>query len=391
MLYGLLHWGAGQSIKIIIPVYCFGLFILCMFLHGKLYNLKFKAPFLTSFYLQISLGGAVGGILTGIIAPNVLSGYFELPIILFIVSLIFIFTFYKTFKYLTFLIGFLMFFFSSYSTYKYIKDYKNGSLINVRNFYGTLRVKEYEIDDGERYRTLVHGAINHGSQFLDEKKRMELITYYTKTSGIGRAIKIMQNNEKIKIGVVGLGTGTLSGYLRKDDKIVFFEINPKVEELAKRYFYYLMLSKGNVNVVIGDGRLSIEKHKDLFDIIAIDAFSGDSIPTHLLTKEALKIYQKKLKEQGIIAFHISNKHLDLVPVLGRLCNELNLHCLLIDDTPQDEDESLHFGSDWVLITKKSSNALTNKEILKDAIELPIRTDIKTWTDDYNNLFKILKK
>lgn len=183
--------------------------------------------------------------------------------------------------------------------------------------------------------------------------------------------------------------GTIAAYSRKGDIFRFYEINPAVESIQRQFFYYLSESLGKTEVIIGDGRLSLEREPDQqFDLLVIDAFSGDSIPTHLLTMQAFQLYFRHLKGDGILAIHISNKHLDLAPVVQRLCDRLNKKGVLIEDINNDEDDEI-FSSDWVLISsdKKFFQAKKIKDVAK---ELPSRPDIKVWTDDYNNLFQILK-
>jgi hypothetical protein len=392
MSYGLVYWEAGTSLKIVVPVYCMGLFLCCMFCHGELASRKPSSRYLTDFYLQLSFGGALGGITVGLLAPNIFSGYFELIAGLFLcASLLFMFNLRKS-RLAAALCGLLVTgVFVAGAIY--IHDYAGYSLLNVRSFYGTLRVRDYDAGTDAEYRSLVHGAINHGSQFTSPEKRDKPLTYYSATSGVGRAIIQLQKARPVKIGVIGLGAGSIAAYARKGDEVRFYEINPSVEDIARRYFYYLADSKGKVDVIIGDGRLSLEREKPQdYDVLAVDAFSGDSIPVHLLTKEAFELYFKHIKRDGILAVHISNKHLNLGPVVEKLCGGLGKKCVLIDDfiEEEDEDENQTFGSDWALISS-DDKFFKVSEIDKASEDLPSLPDMKIWTDDYSNLFQILKK
>ncbi|MCE5262009.1 MAG: fused MFS/spermidine synthase [Deltaproteobacteria bacterium] len=188
---------------------------------------------------------------------------------------------------------------------------------------------------------------------------------------------------------LSLGTGTLAAYAREFDLFRFYEINPSVEEIARRYFYYLGEAKGRVDVVIGDGRLSLERETPQdYDLLAVDAFSSDSIPVHLLTEQALRLYFRHLKKDGVLAIHISNKHLDLAPVVANLCAKLRKKSLLIDEDRKDHGHV--FGSKWVLISSQK-DSLDLAEADEGFEEPTPRPDMKIWTDDYSNLYQTWKK
>ena len=385
-------WDTTMSLKIVIPVFCVGLFLCCMFCHGELAARKPSPEYLTSFYLQLSLGGALGGVAVGLLAPNIFPGYFELPVGLFLCSIL-IFLLNSQRRRLTDILC-AMFVVSIFiADAKYFYAFSTHSLLNTRNFYGTLRVREYEKGEKGEYRSLVHGAIIHGSQFMAPERRKKPLTYYSDTSGAGRAILALQKKGPVKIGTIGLGAGSLAAYARTGDEFRFYEINPAVEEIAKRYFYYLSEADGNINVVLGDGRLSLECEKNQqFDLLAVDAFSGDSIPIHLLTRQAFEQYFRHLKPGGVLVIHISNNHLDLGPVVEQLCRAFDRNRTLINDekNKKERDEDLIYSSQWVLVTD-DQQFLELPEIKDAAKKIPSRPDIKVWTDDYNNLFRILKK
>jgi spermidine synthase len=230
-------------------------------------------------------------------------------------------------------------------------------------------------------------VISHGIQFTDPKLRNGHFSYYSETSGIGMAINNLQPGPR-QVGILGLGVGALASYARAGDTFRFYEIAPLIEKVARREFTYLADCRGTVDVVLGDGRLSIEQEPDSkFDILIMDAFSSDSIPVHLVTLEALTLYFAKLKPDGILAIHISNRHLNLAPVLLRASAELNAQFVLIE-AESDRSREIYV-TDWVLMTKER-DLRKIPEIKKAALKLELKDGIRLWTDDYSNLIQILK-
>jgi hypothetical protein len=389
MAYGLTKWESSTSLKLLIPSFAMGLFICCMFCHGELVKRKPAPQHLTFFYLMLSGGGVLGGVLVGLVAPTVFPGYFELPIGLFIVALLLLFVNYRR-GWVTksacslLLTGVLV------ASGYYVYSLTDSTRVMVRNFYGGLRVKEYDKGSKDESRSLIHGTIIHGVQFILPPRRHEPTTYYgSSSSGVGLAMRYLKKSS-LRIGVIGLGTGTLAAYAQPGDLLRFYEINPLVVKLAQREFTYLADCKGKVEIVMGDGRLSLEQEPNQeFNLLVVDAFSGDSIPAHLLTLQACELYFRHLRPDGILALHITNAHLDLAPVVSKLSEELGKKAVLISDEEDDDDEKNEiYGSDWILI---SSHPLQSEEIKKVSSKLPSRPEFRIWTDDYNNLFQILKK
>jgi hypothetical protein len=261
--------------------------------------------------------------------------------------------------------------------------------LNVRNFYGAMRVRDSGTPaEFDSTRTLTHGTINHGEQFLNPARRNVPTTYYGPGTGVAMAIKEKGKDRAIRVGVIGLGTGTLASWGREGDYYRFYEINPLVLDLARTQFTYLNESKAKVEVAMGDARLSLEKEPDQnFDVLAVDAFSSDSIPVHLLTKEAMDLYFRHVKNpDGILAVHISNRYLDLQPVLAGEAKATGRVARMIDN---EEDSAQNiFGATWVLI-KRQEAGFTAEEIQQSG-ELSSTKSIRLWTDDYSNLFQILK-
>jgi spermidine synthase len=237
---------------------------------------------------------------------------------------------------------------------------------------------------------MFHGGINHGGQYLEPRRALEPTCYVGATSGYGRLLRTLQSPKKV--GVLGLGVGALMTYAQPGDQWVFYEIDPLVPGLAQRHFSFLTATKGaRVEHVLGDGRLSLEREPPRgFDMLAIDAFSGDAVPMHLVTREAMAIYVKHIKPDGAIVFQATNRFVDLLPVIRRLADEFGMHTLWVDDEPQLRKGDFAFGTDQVIVTKNP--ALLRSPLLAGAGKpAPARADLATFTDDYYNLFRILKK
>jgi SAM-dependent methyltransferase len=229
----------------------------------------------------------------------------------------------------------------------------------------------------------------HGEQYMGATSRRQPTTYYQRTSGIGAAIESKQDHP-IKVGVIGLGTGTIAAYGRPGDVYRFYDIDANVIHIARTDFTFLGDSGAKVQIALGDARLTLEReHPEGFDVLAVDAFSSDSIPVHLITREALATYLRHMKPDGIVAFHVSNRFLNLIPVVARIAKELNVHATLVSDDP-DEDDDRRSRSDWVLVSR-DEKALAAPAIATAGGEpAEDRPDWRTWTDDYSNLIQILK-
>ncbi len=381
---GLLH------LEHALPLYCFGLFVLCMFCHGELVTRKPATQYLTRFYLMVSLGGAIGGLCGGIAAPLLFDYYWEFPIALFAVAAIGIVVAQGSLKFIAVAASIACA--MLYATYNdYVRD---DTLALTRNFYGTLRVKATGPDSDKQAKwRLMHGVITHGEQFRAPEWRSLATSYYGESSGIGLAIKGLRSTQTEvstpqKIGLIGLGVGTLATYGRTGDTYRIYELNPEVLAIAKKSFTYLSASKAKIETALGDARLVLEREPNQqFDVLAIDAFSSDSIPVHLITREAMALYKRHLKPNGVVAFHISNRYLDLTGVTKHLANDAGMKALLVKNDPNED--SYLYRSDWVLISNNSQFLQTlSDQGLGQEFGNTLR--LRPWTDSFNNLFEVLK-
>ena len=271
-----------------------------------------------------------------------------------------------------------------------MKQMVAGYRVVARNFYGLLRV----YDDGDpridenASRKLVHGIINHGQQMLREEYRRLPVTYFCPDSGIGRGMRSQEGPPR-RIGILGLGCGTLAAYGKAGDTLRIYEINPLVLDIARSEFTYLKDTPAKVEVAIGDGRLLLDAEpSQQFDMLVMDAFSGDSVPVHLITLEAFRTYFRHLKPNGILAVNISNKYLNLEPVMERAADALGKTALVYHWEPP-EDQFLCFGCSWTLIMDRATLA-AHPELQHDAKALTRDRPFRVWTDDFSNMFSILK-
>jgi hypothetical protein len=347
---------------------------------------------------MVSIGGAVGGIFVSLIAPLIFNGYWEffvgLAMTLAVALMIFrsnrdavararfVFTIFILVTVLLSALG----------------AFDSGALFSKRNFYGVIRVREALVGTPpQRAYLMSHGITVHGLEFLKEFNTADIpTTYYVPESGVGLAIL---NHPKYghnqRVGLLGLGVGTLVAYSRPGDVYRLYEINPTVIDLAAGlgdYFSFLSDSQADITTVLGDARISLQReldegHPQNFDVLVLDTFSSDSIPVHLVTKEAFALYLAHLAPDGIIAAHITNLHLDLQPVFWQLAKYYNLSIVRIN---YDGDSKGGYASHWILLAR-DPGLLQIPAIQRRAVDFDgYSADIPLWTDDYSNLFQILK-
>lgn len=430
--WGLFHWST-ISVPAQMVIYGAACFICCMVCHGEVYRLKPEPEGLTWFYLTIALGGALGGIFVGVVSPLVFNDYYELQTGLAVCGLLFLL-----------LVG------SSWGSYERKPDdsprpgpasaataaavsvkpkprnwsqWKKSSLqgwelpaysvlafawvamvvlffvqahqqsgitvSKTRDFYGVLTV--YDRDDpgsGLHFAKLVHGRTAHGLQFKEPARANWPTLYYSERSGVGLALQQLTAGAR-RIGIVGLGVGTLVTYGKAGDYFRLYEINPIVVRLAKTRFTYLSHGQAQTEIVLGDARLSLETEPPQgFDLLVLDAFSSDAIPVHLLTEEAFRMYERHLKSSGILAVHVSNLSLDLEPVVANAAARLGYEATMVDYRPPPEKWWVS-RSKWILLSKGEA-ALHLSRCCEDA--RAARTDLERvplWTDDFTSLFQIL--
>jgi hypothetical protein len=374
------------DIRIAIPLYGAGLFMCSLFCHGELARLKPPPRHLTRFYLMLSLGSAIGAIAVGVVAPRIFSGYWELGIGLTLTALLAVVTLRRAFAILP-LAALGVAAACAYYTYVERRDFRSGAHLLVRSFYGSLRtVDMIPPDVPEAVRQLIHGTIIHGQQGLAPELRASPTAYYGPTSGVGRALQTMMGSGR-RIGMIGLGAGTFAAYGRTGDVVRFYEINPQIVDVARGEFSFLRDSAATIEIALGDARLSLAREPaQAFDLLAVDAFSGDAIPVHLLTQEAMAVYLRHLKPEGVLAFHVTNHFLKLAPVVKQIADASGLASALVVD---ELDTDLLFKSDWVLVTRNRA-WLQRDDIVASTRAIDDIPGLHHWTDDFNNLFQILQ-
>lgn len=444
----------------------------CLLCHGELVRLRPHPRYLTSFYLMISAGGALGGLLVTLVAPHIFKTYFEWELATYFGFLLamglLIRSIVKTssnqampsrsvsrlaIAVPVLLLGAL----AVADMTDYLKYPTDGVLLRTRNFFGTLLVREFDTDKADHCIIFKHGATTHGLQYANQDRRCEPTTYYTEFGGAGRTLNYLhglpqapalldddddEKREKtnaatnvaniheikalehahaqrangesdkprkgLKIGAVGLGAGTLATYVAPGDSISFYEINPQVIDIAQdaRYFTFLSDCKARgaqCEVKLGDARLTLERelnqgHPQHYDLLVLDAFSGDAIPAHLLTEDAFKIYEQHMANEksdshdGTIAIHIQNHYVNLEPVARGIAERFGYKTVRIESPYIKGQGILH--SNWVILTRNPEllaalkpfaaapeTAQTSDEHAKPAV---------LWTDGQNNLFDVLK-
>lgn len=452
---------ANLSIYLALPVYAVGLLLGCVMCHGELARSKPNPEYLTHFYLSLAAGGALGGLLVGLVAPQVFNSYWEMPLALVAVAGLGVYGCSEEMRLLPrtswtanciiaalatalilLLLGALPSALDPYPLewakivkgdarwgcaallvmsalllqkyrlsravaltallctltfdWGYYHSLSTGTELVVRNFYGALRV-EGSSAGAWHIRTLAHGVVVHGTQIMEPPLSEMPTTYYGESSGIGRTILIEHISVgSLRIGSIGLGAGTLAVYARPGDLFRVYELNPAVVDIAQNQFTYLKDSKARIELVLGDARLSLEREiaqgafnrpEQRFDILSVDAFSGDAIPVHLLTREAFASYARLITPDGVIAFHLSNRYLDLAPVVGQIARDAGFQAVLVADRPSAI--GLLSPSDWALVTR-STTFLQQPEITAYSTPIVPRSGLPVWTDQFSNLFQILK-
>lgn len=357
-----------------IVVFSLGLFTVCVMLHGELAARRPPERHLTAFYIALATGGALGSVFVGLVTPLLFSHQIELPLLLALVAFTAMWSA-ASGPFPARAAAALAALLVVAPAGAHWLSLKSGEVAAGRNFYGALRVTESNVRKG-RLRTIIHGSVNHGSQFMEPVLRRTPLAYYTPQSGIGLLLG-RETAVPRRIGLIGLGSGALTAYARPADVFRYYEINPLVVELATKYFTYLSDSPARVEVVLGDARLRLAAEPDQqFDVLVIDAFTGDSVPVHLLTREAMRIYTRHVKPDGVIAMHVSNLHLDLTRAALALGRDAGWRAAALS-TPASEDLD-SVGAVWVLMDRRPDPSPPPA-----APRLP-------WTDDHSSLLPIFR-
>jgi hypothetical protein len=417
LLWGLLLFGAVifscrvfyQGVYVNLPVqilvYLAALFTCCMVCHGELARSRPDPRLLTAYYLIIATGGAVGGIFVALAAPYLFHGFWEFPITLSVSCLVILIAWFRGGAFSgaprwlpAILVGgqLLLIVFTG----NYLKNYHSLAMYSARNFYGVLRVIRESDANGERL-SLMHGGVVHGTQFTSPAKRGLPTTYYGPGSAAGLALQFHPRRfaadprqRDLRVGVIGLGTGTLASYGKPGDVFRFYEINPEVIRLSEKYFSYRRESAARIDIATGDARIVMENDLKMntaqhFDVLIVDAFSSDAIPVHLLTRECFSVYWRHMKPDGLLLLHITNRFLDLEPVVRAQAAALGCRAELVR-SPADPVNSIG-KADWMILTN-NEHFLHSDEIEKSLEPSPAPgTAPLLWTDDFASLWKVLKR
>jgi hypothetical protein len=363
-------------------------FVAGLFCHAETYALRpQRSSETTLFYLLIAGGGAAGAFFIGIASPLIFSANYDLAISFFVVAALAIAVTWRDGWPQRLLwstaTGLLLVF-----AIMLHRAYARDAILEVRNFYGTLRVKQTITAQADPERMLLNGTIQHGTQIFASNFSRLPTTYYATDSGIGLALRFCCEGRKRNIGVIGLGAGTLAAYGHGGDQIRFYEINPLVQPIAENLFTYLRDSAAQITIADGDARTSLTREApQQFDVLAVDAFSGDAIPLHLLTKEAIALYKKHLAPDGILAFHVSNQYLNLAPEIAQLAIASHMRSRLFESAGDDLMGS--YRATWVLLTN-GSDFFSRQGIAAVSTETPTTPHLRPWTDDYSSLLPIVQ-
>ncbi len=388
--YMLSNVDVALPMRIAITFFLIEVLVACLFLHTEAYALRPPRPSeATLFYLLFAAGGAAGSFLIGIAAPLIFRYNYDLPITFFVTALLALAATWRGnwSQRLLWLAG------SAAMLALVIMvriAFEHDTTVAVRNFYGSLRVKQDHSFPGSTVRTLLNGSIQHGNQiFGDEALRRTPTTYYAEDSGVGLALRFCCIGRSRNVGAIGLGAGTVAAYGATGDRFTFYEINPADPPIARNVFTYLRESGALVEVVEGDARTSLAAEPSRkFDVLVVDAFSGDSIPLHLLTAQALELYRRHLAPGGILAFHISNQHVDLDPPITLLALSSGMQARRVSSLPNDARGE--FGATWMLVSDNEA-FFDLPQVAAHSVAPSLKPGLRVWTDDYSALLPVLRR
>lgn len=392
--YMLAHVDVSLPMRIGVLFFLFELLVAGLFCHSEAYALRPKnASESTLYYLLFAAGGALGSFIVALVFPFLFSYNYDLAITFFVTALLALAAWWRGGWALRLLwtvasVMMLVLVFWLHTAYH------RQTLVAARNFYGILRVKQNYGFPGATLRTLANGTIEHGTQiFGTDAQRKTPTTYYAVDSGIGLALRFCCTGlngaaRPRTVGVIGLGAGTLAAYGQPGDHIRFYEINPAVVPIAQNVFTYIRESGAQVDISGGDARTTLARESPQhFDVLAVDAFSGDAIPLHLLTAQAVELYRRHLAPGGIIAFHISNQHVDLEPAIALLAQNAAMHAVRVTSLANDDRDE--FSAEWVLLSDDPA-FFARPPIAAASMPMVFRPGLRLWTDDYSSLLPILR-
>lgn len=399
-VYAVWEKGGFAALEVQVLAHLTLLFACGMVCHGELVRLRPPSAQLTSFYLSISAGGALGGIFVGLIAPHLFPEFYELPLSMVACGLLALWSvyadasspYYRGQRFWGWAAAVFLLVNLSVALWSLASRSQLGVLFRDRNFYGALAVVEVQPYQPAQHSILMrNGRINHGAQFQDEERRRQAHHYHGPASGVGQVLRAVPGPNR-RIGVTGLGVGTLAAYGQPGDYFRFYEINPLVTQAARDHFTYLSDSPATSDVIDGDARLSMEQElaagkAQNFDVLVLDAFSGDAVPMHLLTREACEVYLKHMKPDGVLAINVTNIHLDLVPVTEALAKEFDL-AMTVVSTVKNESEG-QLPTTWVVLARdpkffERHPIASEHRFLGEEKKPPI-----LWTDDFSNIWQVL--
>jgi hypothetical protein len=425
--------GQIPNLKLGLAVALLTLFVTAMVCHGELARRRPAASHLTEFYLWISVGGVLGGIFNVIVAPQVFSRLWEYPLIVVLAALarpwerrlpprahalaaaaavavalallwatapranpftpatmgvaaVAVLAASAALWRFPLMLAFTVAAVAGVHTFRDLRD--SGTILTARSFFGVHRVSVARIPSGT-YHTLAHGSTLHGAQNRDPAQRSDPLTYFGKRGPLGQIFRILPAPAgQRRVGFVGLGTGSAVAHAAPGDAWTFYEIDPDVERIARdtAYFTYLTDSPARVRVVLGDARLSMRAAPDTaYDLIALDAFTSDAVPTHLLTLQALDLYLSKLAPHGLITYHASNRYLDLPTVIGALARERGLHAV-VGGGPLGGLRVFDRFSAWVVLARDPADLAP---LVSSPGWMPLRIESPAWTDDYSSMLSVM--
>ncbi len=387
--YALTKTDTGLPIAVSIPFFLVELFAACLFCHAEVYRLRPQGRReATEFYLWVAGGGVAGTFLVGIASPLMFSANYDLAISFLVTAVLALAVTWRDGWAQRLLWGVGTALLAALVVGLHVA-YGRRVLEVRRNFYGTLRVTQKDSPAGP-IRMLTNGTIQHGTQIFPwQQPGLERVptTYYAEDSGVGLALRGCCVGRSRRVGVIGLGVGTLAAYGERGDRFRFYEINPLVRPVAGRWFTYLSDTKAEITFAAGDGRASLRKEAGQgFDVLVVDAFSGDAIPLHLLTVEAMREYRRHLAPDGVLAFHVSNQYLQLAPEIAALAAAVGMQARLFDS---GEDQARgEYRATWVLVSGTSS--YFERGEMRRGVRIALVNGVPAWTDNYSSVLPLVQ-